>query len=370
MKKVFYAVFITGLLIAFGNEIFKPEIAIIKNEEMITPVEQKLPDNLAGDDSLDMLFYDGKYAVFTTSRDMENQRMVGPASETADIYVYTQSDGIIFRPKIDLYEGVINSAVYDGVNLYYTVYYPYQGRAELVMDDGGKVNDYKVYTIEYDSSVRWDSPLTVETDGDTCFLKQTDDHTGSDVYLINGQYIERFTGWHTQSDSGNYRQDFIIHSIINQDEYQYESRGVYIDYAGGRATVDIQRNNEHISSNLYHYWPGDMYLTTGESIFSLETESPANTVYKSMYISIGNGNDVLKEQIDTYAPKCFATNRKDMTVIHSDDYSVQKTNLITVNGYKVTVQSVDISPDQIVVSEDNAMFMVKETDTNRIFTLK
>ena len=59
MKKVFYAVFITGLLIAFGNEIFKPEIAIIKNEEMITPVEQKLPDNLAGDDSLDMLFYDG-----------------------------------------------------------------------------------------------------------------------------------------------------------------------------------------------------------------------------------------------------------------------------------------------------------------------
>ena len=92
MKKVFYAVFITGLKIAFCNEILKPEIAIIKNDEMITPVEQKLPDNLAGDDRLDMLFYDGKYAVFTTSRDMEKQRMVGPASETADIYVYTQFD--------------------------------------------------------------------------------------------------------------------------------------------------------------------------------------------------------------------------------------------------------------------------------------
>ena len=40
------------------------------------------------------------------------------------------------------------------------------------------------------------------------------------------------------------------------------------------------------------------------------------------------------------------------------------------NGHKVTVQSVDISPDQIIVSEDNAMFLVMENGVNRIFTIK
>ena len=67
---------------------------------------------------------------------------------------------------------------------------------------------------------------------------------------------------------------------------EYTCETMTIDYAGGRADVEIMKNNEHITWAHYQYWPGDMYLATGESIFSLERESPAASQYRNLYISM------------------------------------------------------------------------------------
>ena len=94
MKKVICAVFVIGVTLAviFGQ--MEPfEIKINRYETAILPVEHALPEELANNENLDLLFYDGEYAVFTTSRDMENLRMTGPASETSDIYAYSIESG-------------------------------------------------------------------------------------------------------------------------------------------------------------------------------------------------------------------------------------------------------------------------------------
>ena len=373
MKKVICAVFVIGVALAVLLGQMKPfEIKINRYETVLLPVEQTLPEELANNENLDLLFCDGEYAVFTTSRDMENQRMTGPASETSDIYAYSIESGIVLQPRLNLHEGIINSAVFDGASLYYTVYYPYEGRAAVVMDDGAKINEYKVFEVEYDASSRWDSPLTVETDGDTHYFSYREDNTdknvkGSYVYIINGQLYDKFTSNHLQSDSGNFSFDFIINDIRKPEKYDYDYGDIVIDYARGRADVEILRNADHITWAHYQYWPGDMYLITGESIFSLERESPATTPYRNLYISMNK--DKLKEKIDTYSPVVFVTNGKDTTIIHSDDGITQKTHLIKVSENKVGVYPVNIAPDEVKINDDNALFLVKG-EKNKIYTLK
>ena len=79
--------------------------------------------------------------------------------------------------------------------------------------------------------------------------------------------------------------------------------------------------------------------------------------------------DKQKEMIDTYSPVVFATNGKDTTFIHSDDGITQKTHLIKVNKNKVGVYPVDIAPDDVIISDNNAVFLIKGEE-NRIYTLK
>ena len=371
MKKVICAVLLIGFALAviFGQ--LKPfELKVNRYEDIILPVEHTLPEKLKNTKNLDLLFYDGEYAVFTVSRDMENQRMTGPASETADIYVYSMESGIILQPRLNLYEGIINSAVFDGASLYYTVYYPYEGRAAVVMDDGGKINEYKVYEVEYDASARWDSPLSVDTDGEFCYFQYRDDSTDTkirEVFILNGQLYEEFTTWHVQPNSGNYNFDLIINDIKNPKEYEYTYGSIAIDYARGHSSVEIMEDTDRITWAHYQYWPGDMYLITGESIFSLERESPVTSPYKNLYISMNK--DKQKEMIDTYSPVVFATNGKDTTFIHSDDGITQKNHLIKVNKNKVGVYPVDIAPDEVIISDNNAVFLIKGEE-NRIYTLK
>ena len=86
MKKVIAVVFVIGFALAVIIGQMKPfEIKVDRYETTILPIEHTLSEELANNENLDLLFYNGEYAVFTTSREMKNQRMVGSAIETANI---------------------------------------------------------------------------------------------------------------------------------------------------------------------------------------------------------------------------------------------------------------------------------------------
>lgn len=368
MKRIYYLIFVIGILMIFAKEIFKPEIKISRSEQVIKPVRHILPTELEKDENLSVLFYDGEYAVFTENRDMENQRIVGPASETADLYVYKIDESIYRHIELNLFEGIVTSAVFDGINLYYAVNYPYEGRAEVIMNDGTKIVDYKVYELEYDAGSRMDNPLEVDTDGDDIYFTYRKDNKSFELYLIEGQNYRSYLRSEMQSESGNYRYDEVVYNIGNTDRYEIDYRTIYIDYSSGSADIDISINNEFVRWNNYHYWPGDSYIPVGKSIFSLENENSVTSMYKILAISMGKGE--LKQEIGMYATKAVATNNKNMFIIHSDDSNTLKTELMEIDGYKISVTPVDIVPDNIIVSDDNAIFITKENGINKIYTLK
>ncbi len=368
MKRIFYLIFTIGILIVFGREIFKPEINISRNEQAIYPVQHTLPTELEKAENLSVLFYDGEYAVFTENRDMENQRIVGPASETSDLYVYKIGENVYRHIELDLFEGIVTSAVFDGINLYYAVNYPYAGRAEVVMDDDTKIVDYKVYELEYEAGSRMDNPLEVGTDGDDVYFTYRRDNKSFELYLIEGQIYNRYFSGTMQAESGNYSYNIVVNEIGNTEKFEFDYRTIYIDYAGGHADVDISEDNKIVRGVSNHYWPSDWYIPVGHSVFSLEQEGLVTTPYKALNVAMGEGK--LEEKIGLYSPIAVADNRKDMLIIYSDDGSTKKTELMEIDRYKISITPVDIEPDSIIVSDDNAVFMIKENGVNKIYTLK
>ena len=122
MRKILSVLFLAAVLMltACGPEA-KKEINVIKNEESVKPVQLSVPRELEGHMYVELMSFDGEYAVFRIDRAAVNEN----ERETAEIVVYNvKSEKTVQYINLNLKKGLVTDAVKQGDWLYYVTYYP------------------------------------------------------------------------------------------------------------------------------------------------------------------------------------------------------------------------------------------------------
>lgn len=376
MKRILTAVLVIVMLISmFGCAEEKTEtMEIVKsdtswfNEEMDISQELYKYENL----SLESCYLDEKMdeIVFTTSRKMENQPNVGYSNETDNILIYRNFEDRsgIEVVNVDLYEGIVTDAFTVSGDLYYTVFYPYAGKGEVIYRDTLYLKNYVIYTFECESVSMGSSPLEMfKIEGELFAMHSYETENGCEKKLFYLRGI-CFTEMATFTDTESFSLNIVS---VTSDEYLYkvESRDqVNIKYwkvktGENERTFELFSDEELIYQHSMPYSTGDSYRISEEDILIYRTKQGKTTEYKVLDVLNTQLNQI--EQIDVMQVYSIDVGEGYIVAVHGD-YSRPDISVIRVDGPKVYINPVEVDTENCLVRtgtcREGAVVLLKNLD--------
>lgn len=336
--------------------------------------------------SLESVYSKGDYksVIFTTSRNMENQRNVGYANETDNIIVYRDfGDRSGFETvNVDLFEGIITDVYECGGELYYAIFYPYAGRGEIVCRDSLYLENHIVYTYECKPVSMGESPLEIFVLDNELFAVHSMES--------DGQYIKKLFYLRgvacTEIAEFVDDQPFDIEIVsVNSDDYLYnvENREQVnvqywkIDTSENQRTFTLYTDEQQDYQYSLPYETGDGYIIQNEDVYIRRTKQAKTFEYEALEFL--NKDDNTLYELETGGFYTFNTGRSVMIFSHGD-YTAPQIKVVRhsyfpeYNHNKIEINPVGLDTTNCLVNvaicDEDIVIMLKDGEKNyRLYDL-
>lgn len=336
--------------------------------------------------SLESVYSKGDYksVIFTTSRNMENQRNVGYANETDNIIVYRDfGDRSGFETvNVDLFEGIVTDVYEYGGELYYAIFYPYAGRGEIIYRDSLYLENHIVYTYECKPVPMGESPLEIFVLDNELFAVHSME---SDRQYIKKLFYLRGVAC-TEIAEFVDDQPFDIEIVsVNSDDYLYnvENREQVnvqywkIDTSENQRTFTLYTDEQQDYQYSLPYETGDGYIVQDEDVYIRRTKQAKTFEYKALEFL--NKDDNTLYELETGDFYTFNTGRSVMIFTHGD-YSAPQIKVVRHsyfpenNHNKIEINPVGLDTTKCLVNvaicDEDIVIMLKDGEKNyRLYDL-
>lgn len=336
--------------------------------------------------SLESVYSKGDYksVIFTTSRNMENQRNVGYANETDNIIVYRDfGDSSGFETvNVDLFEGIVTDVYEYGGELYYAIFYPYAGRGEIIYRESLYLENHIVYTYECKPVPMGESPLEIFVLDNELFAVHSMES--------DGQYIKKlfYLRGVACTEIAEFAEDqpFDIEIVsVNSDDYLYnvenrEQADVQywkIDTSENQRTFTLYTDEQQDYQYSLPYETGEGYVIQGEDVYIRRTKQAKTFEYKALEFL--NKDDNALYELETGDFYTFNTGRSVMIFSHGD-YSAPQIKVVRHsyfpehNHNKIEINPVGLDTTNCLVNvaicDEDIVIMLKDGEKNyRLYDL-
>lgn len=336
--------------------------------------------------SLESVYSKGDYksVIFTTSRKMKNQRNVGYANETDNIIVYRDfGDRQGFETvNVDLFEGIVTDVYEYGGELYYSIFYPYAGRGEIIYRDSLYLENHIVYTYECKPVSMGESPLEMFVLDNELFAVHSVESDGQ--YIKKLFYLKGVACTEIAEFADDQPFDIEIVSV-NSDDYLYnvENREQVnvqywkIDTGENQRTFTLYTDEQQNYQYSLPYETGDGYVIQGEDVYIRRTKQAKTFEYKALEFL--NKDDNTLYELETGDFYTFNTGKNVMIFSHGD-YSAPQIKVVRHsyfpehNHNKIEINPVGLDTANclvnVAVCDEDVVIMLKDGEKNyRLYDL-